>query len=157
MIRERIEQDLDRLVDVLSSVRAVQDVLGDRSAYDWLTEVDADVSWVFDQAPVSVAPTRNVVGHVQVYAPPVGAAWVSSAASGAGVEPDRLLVIGRFFVKETRFDHNIGRYLLSECVKRIAARGSVAVLDPDGLALVPTALWRRLGFAADTHAPVLLA
>mgnify|MGYP003349558543 CR=1 FL=1 len=109
MIRERIEQDLDRLVDVLSSVRAVQDVLGDRSAYDWLTEVDADVSWVFDQAPVSVAPTRNVVGHVQVYAPPVGAAWVSSAASGAGVEPDRLLVIGRFFVKETRLDRKSTR------------------------------------------------
>jgi hypothetical protein len=156
MIRERIGQDLDRLVDVLVSLDAGPGVLGDRSAYDWLTEVDADVSWVFDQAPVTVAPTRNVVGHVQVYPPPGGASWVPSVASAAGVEPDRLLVIGRFFVKAMRFDQNVGRYLLTECMKRIAARGSVAVLDPDGLALVPTTLRQRLGFSGDTVTPVLL-
>ncbi|WGY04667.1 hypothetical protein QI633_13035 [Nocardioides sp. QY071] len=156
MIRERIEQDLDRLVAVLDSLDAGPGVLAGRSAYDWLTEVDADVSWVFDQAPVSVAPTRNVVGHVQVFVPPVGAPWVDAVASAAGVEADRLLVIGRFFVKDMRFDQGIGRYLLTECVKRIAARGSVAVLDPDGLALVPRVLWCRLGFSEDTAAPVLL-
>jgi ribosomal protein S18 acetylase RimI-like enzyme len=155
MIRERIDQDLDRLVAVLTSLDAGTDVLAGRSAYDWLTELDADVSWVFDQAPVSVAPTRNVVGHVQVYSPPVGTPWLASVASTAGVAPDRLLVIGRFFVKEMRFGHNIGRYLLTECVKRIRARGSIAVLDPDGLALVPRDLRRRLGFADDTEVPVL--
>lgn len=134
---------------------AAASVLAGRSAVAWLTEVDADVSWVFDQAPVSVAPTRNVVGHVQVYRASPAAPWAGDVEAAAGVGLDGLLVIGRFFVQPMKHDRNIARYLLSECVKRIAVRGSVAVLDPDGLALVSPALWQRIGFSTGSAAPSL--
>ncbi|TNM39766.1 hypothetical protein FHP29_12980 [Nocardioides albidus] len=153
MIRERREQDLGRLADMLLELPDGPGVLAGRSPRTWLTEIEADLSWVFDQAPVSVAPTRNVVGHVQVYRPPADVAWVDRAAEAAGVAPERLLVIGRLFVRRMKHDQGIARYLLKEAVGQIAAQGQVAVLDPDGLALVPPALVTRLRFAGDP--PVL--
>ncbi|MBM0123348.1 hypothetical protein [Pimelobacter simplex] len=158
MIRDRMDPDLDRLAAALLEVDGAADVLAGRSPLSWLTEADgaADVTWVFDQAPVSVAPTRNVVGHVQVCSADPAAPWVPEVAADAGTDPADLLVIGRLFVRPMKHERNIARYLLTECVKRIAARGRAAVLDPDGLALVPTALWQRLGFSASTAVPVLL-
>ncbi|GAA3544459.1 hypothetical protein [Nocardioides daeguensis] len=157
MIRERRHQDLDRLAAVLLDVPGAAEVLAGRTPLAWLTEHDdsADVSWVFDQAPVTATPTRNVVGHVQFYAPPA-APWAAAVATDAGVDTAKLLVIGRFFVRPMKHDQNIARYLLKECVRRIAARGSVAVFDPDGLDLVPHVLWRRARFADHPPAPRLL-
>ncbi|MCR1780941.1 GNAT family N-acetyltransferase [Nocardioides carbamazepini] len=147
MIRDRREQDLDRLCEILAARDADDGVLAGRSPRAWLSQIDAEVSWVFDQAPVSVAPTRNVVGHLQVYRPPVEAAWTGEAATAAGVDVAGLLVIGRMFVKPMKHDHGVARYLLTEAVKLVKGRGSVAVLDPDGAALVPVALARRLGLS----------
>lgn len=155
MIRERRDQDLDRLAAVLLEMADGPHVLAGRSPLAWLTEVDAEVSWVFDQAPVSVAPTRNVVGHVQVYRPPADVPWADEVAAAADVGREDLLVIGRFFVRPMKHDQGIARYLLKESVRRIAARGSVAVLDPDGLELVPSVVRRRIGFSDELPAPSL--
>lgn len=107
--------------------------------------MDADVSWVFDQSPVSAAPTRNVVGHVQIYKPPeVG--WVRDLAAQMGGQVQPLLVIGRLFVKQSKHDYNIVRFLLRESVRYVDRQGAVAVLDPGSRALVPSSIPAKLGF-----------
>lgn len=145
MIRDRRAEDLDRLCDVLGELREHAAVLAGRHPRAWLQEVDAELSWVFDQAPVRVVPTRNVVGHVQVYRPP-RAPWVREVAAQTHRRADDLLLIGRLFVKPVKHDYGIARYLLKESVKYIEARGLLPVLDPADLAFIPPSLCARLGF-----------
>jgi ribosomal protein S18 acetylase RimI-like enzyme len=145
MIRDRRAEDLDRLCDVLGELNDHVAVLAGRRPRDWLQEVDAERSWVFDQAPVHVAPTRNVVGHVQIYHPP-DSPWVRDVVAQINGRPGDLLVIGRLFVKPVRHDYGIARYLLKESVKLIETRGRVPVVSPDDLAFVPPALCAKLGF-----------
>lgn len=145
MIRERRSEDLDRLCDVLGELDDHAGALTGRRPRDWLQEVDAERSWVFDQAPVSVAPTRNVVGHVQIYRPPA-APWVLDVAARTYRQVDDRLVIGRLFVKPSRHDYGIARYLLKESVKYVETRGGLPVLDADNLAFVPLSLCATLGF-----------
>ena len=145
MIRERRNEDLDRLCDVLDELNDHASVLGERQPRDWLQEVDAERSWVFDQAPVSVAPTRNVVGHVQIYRPP-DARWVLDVVGQTYRQAEDLLVIGRLFVKPSRHDYGIARYLLKESVKYVETRGNLPVLDPDDIAFIPLSLCAKLGF-----------
>ena len=111
----------------------------------WLQEIDAEVSWVFDQAPVSAAPTRNVVGHAQIYGPP-DVAWARDLAAQMGGQAQYLLVIGRFFVKPSKHDYNIARFLLRESVRYADRHAAAAVLDPESRALVPSSLPAKLGF-----------
>ncbi|MBM7807499.1 ribosomal protein S18 acetylase RimI-like enzyme [Geodermatophilus bullaregiensis] len=145
MIRGRRDEDLDRLCDVLGELDDHAGVLAGRQPRDWLQEVDAERSWVFDQAPVSVAPTRNVVGHVQIYRP-LDARWVLDVVAQTHRKADDLLVIGRLFVKPSRHDYGIARYLLRQSVKYVETRGGLPVLDPDDLAFVPHSLCAELGF-----------
>ncbi|SFD99121.1 hypothetical protein SAMN04487819_106138 [Actinopolyspora alba] len=155
MIRDRRNEDLDRLCDLLSELDDQAHVLGTRPPRDWLQEVDAERSWVFDQAPVSAAPTRNVVGHVQIYLPPE-ARWVHDVAARTGRRVGELLVIGRVFVKPAKHAYGIARYLLKESVKHVETRGSLPVLDPADLALIPPSLCAKLGFRelhTEDHTP----
>lgn len=145
MIRERRDEDLDRLCDVLGELDDHVSVLAGRQPRDWLREIDAERSWVFDQAPVSIAPTRNVVGHVQIYRPP-DAGWVLDVVAQTNRQADDLLVIGRLFVKSSRHAYGIARYLLKESVKYVETRGGLPVLDPEDLASVPSSLCAKLGF-----------
>ncbi|WP_408899440.1 hypothetical protein ACJ5H2_10150 [Nocardioides sp. R1-1] len=155
MIRERREQDLDRLAAVLLEVPGATAMLAGRAPRAWLTEDDdaAEASWVFDQAPVPVAPTKNVVGHVQVRRPPADAPWLNEVAIRAGVDAGRLLVIGRLFVRPMKHDRNIARYLLKQAASLVAARGSAAVFESHGLGVVPPELPRRLGLYAAAGPP----
>ncbi|GAB3551195.1 GNAT superfamily N-acetyltransferase [Actinopolyspora lacussalsi] len=155
MIRERRDEDLDRLCDLLGELDEHARVLGTRHPRDWLQEVEAERSWVFDQAPVRVAPTRNVVGHVQV-SPPPEARWVRDVAAQTSRQVDELLVIGRLFVKPAKHDYGIARYLLKESVKHVETRGRLPVLDPADLALIPPSLPTKLGFTelhTEDHTP----
>lgn len=145
MIRDRTVEDLDRLCDIVSELEDHAAVLAGRNPRDWLQEVVAERSWVFDQAPVHVAPTRNVIGHVQVY-PSHDAVWVRGVAAQTGRRPGDLLVIGRLFVKPVKHNYGIARYLLKESMKYIETRGSVSVLEPADLAFVPRSLCAKLGF-----------
>lgn len=145
MIRDRRDQDLVRLCEVIGELG---DHFGSSAGLEprqWLQEMDAEVSWVFDQAPVSAAPTRNVVGHAQVYRPP-GLAWAHEVAVQMGGQEPHLLVIGRLFVKPSKHDHNIARFLLRESVRYVDRQGAAAVLDPESRALVPSSIPMKLGF-----------
>jgi hypothetical protein len=97
MIRDRRAEDLDRLCDVLGELNDHVAVLAGRRPRDWLQEVDAERSWVFDQAPVHVAPTRNVVGH--------------TASASFGARDDRGLVFPYHAV-----DHWVGNRLFGRAL-----------------------------------------
>ena len=139
MIRERRDEDLDRLRAVLEA-DSFAGLLAGEDPGEWLEEHDAEVSWVFDMAPVRVTPTKNVVGHVQIYVPT--APWpLGVAAEPAG----DLLVIGRLFVRPDTHEHGIGRYLLKESVAHVRTRGKRPVLDPRENAF-PPGFYERFGF-----------
>jgi len=145
MIRERRPEDLDRLCDVLRELTVSVTVLAGRTPRDWLETADAECSWVFDQAPVAVAPTRNVVGHVQIYRPP-DAQWVRDIAAQTSRQAVDLLVIGRLFVKPAPHDYGIARYLLRESVKYVESHDSLPLFDPADLAFLPRGLSSTFGF-----------
>lgn len=145
MIRDRRPEDLDRLSEVLDALPQAVGVLAGRSPRAWLEEFDAERSWVFDQAPVSVAPTRNVVGHVQIYRSP-DEPWLHEMVVPAGVSAAEVLVIGRLFVKPVKHANGIARYLLKEAATYVEARGCLAVVDPSDVTLVPEALPAKAGF-----------
>ncbi|GAA5155927.1 hypothetical protein GCM10023340_42430 [Nocardioides marinquilinus] len=145
MIRDRREEDLDVLVRVLTDLTGGTGVVGGSSALSWLRRPGADVSWVFDQAPVSVTPTRNVVGHVQVRRPDDDA-WAREVAGLVGRDVGDLRVVGRLFVKPVTHHVGIARHLLRQAVDRVESRGLVAAMHPDDRELVPPLLCERFGF-----------
>ncbi|MGB3186170.1 MAG: GNAT family N-acetyltransferase [Ornithinimicrobium sp.] len=149
MIRDRRDEDLVRLCEVMGELGNHLGSPASSERRRWLQEIDAEVSWVFDQAPVSAAPTKNVVGHVQIYRPP-DLAWAREVAAQLDGQESRLLVIGRLLVKPSKHQHNIARFLLRECVKYVERQGAVGVLDPDSRPLVPSVIFSKVGFVQMT-------
>ena len=142
MIRERRDEDLDRLGQIL---QAMGHPSGDRSAKAlraWLTEHRADQSWVFDQAPITVAPTKNVVGHLEIYRPDPA---ISSRLGERRRPVDELLAIGKLFVRPQAHEYGIARYLLTEAVRYISGLDKlpVAILEDNA---VPSAFFEKYGF-----------
>ena len=147
MIRPRREEDVGRLVAVLTDLAPASAVLAGRDPRDWLEEHEGEVTWVYDMAPVRVAPTRNVVAHVQVHR--LDPRLVTEQVlEEVGRPADELLAIGRLFVRRDTFEHGIGRHLLREATAYVHARGKVAVVAPEGRAFLPEALFRTRGFRA---------
>jgi GNAT superfamily N-acetyltransferase len=146
MIRARREEDLDRLCAVLETLTHPAGFPPRTDFGEWLTEHDAEQSWVFDMAPVRVAPTRNVVGHVQVYRPTkeaVATYLVEHTRKPAG----DLLAIGKLFVRPDTHESGIGRYLLKTCVDYIRGQGRLAVLDVQQNWFPFEGFFERHGFA----------
>jgi ribosomal protein S18 acetylase RimI-like enzyme len=142
MIRERRREDLDRLCAVLRTIESAFSVM---DPMEWLEEHDAEQSWVFDMAPVSVAPTKNVVGHIQIFRPaddPSIVRWLVNTPT----TPDNSLAIGKLFVKPTGHEYGIGRYLLKESIKYIQGQGKVPVLDVHGNAFLSKEFYAKYGF-----------
>lgn len=128
MIRERLPEDLDRLCAIVAALELPPDVMQSRHPRAWLEMDAAKQSWVYDMAPVHVAPTRNVVGHVQIYRP--GEESSTSGLAEAAQRPaHELLAIGRLFVKPQAHDYGIARHLLKESRTYIQRQGKTAVLD----------------------------
>jgi GNAT superfamily N-acetyltransferase len=142
MIRERRDEDLERLCGILAALGASAGLPAGADPEAWLREYDAEQSWVFDQAPVTAAPTKNVVGHVQIHAPVDG----HPLAEHAGRPAADLLAIARFFVKPGSHEHGIGRYLLKESVKYIQRRERLPVLDLDDNRALGKEFCVRYGF-----------
>lgn len=111
----------------------------------WLQEHDAEQSWVFDMAPVSVAPTKNVVGHVQICGPTDDSSVLHLGECARQPASD-LLAIERLFVGPQRHAHGVTRYLLKESVKYIRRRGKTPVLDVHGNGSLSKELCQKLGF-----------
>lgn len=88
----------------------------------------AEQSWVFDMAPVTVAPTKNVVGHAQIYVPTEGSS-TPDLAGYAKKPAGELFAIGKLFVRPNAHEYGIARYLLRESVSYIQGQGKIPILD----------------------------
>jgi ribosomal protein S18 acetylase RimI-like enzyme len=147
MIRPRRTADLDPLCDILRTMDYPSGSFSGDGLKAWLTEDEAEQSWVFDMAPVTVAPTKNVVGHVQMYS------LTENSSSPhlpecAGEPASRLVAIGKLFVRPSTYEYGIGRFLLRESVRYIQGQGKVPVLDLHGNGPLTQELSERLGFHA---------
>ncbi len=112
-------------------------VLAGRQPRSWLQDADAERSWVFDQAPVTVAPTRNVVGHVQIYRPP-DVPWVRGIAAQTCRQLDDLQAqLHRRFIKthtpaQRPHPLSIGSVVRPTRVKAPRAARAAAGIDRSG-------------------------
>lgn len=145
MIRERREKDFDRLCAILKTMRYPSSFLSEDDLKAWLKEHDAEQSWVFDMAPVRVAPTKNVVGHVQIYSPTKDSStpyWVEYTKMPAS----NLLAIGRLFVRPNTHEYGIGRHLLKESISYIEAQDKLPVLNLQGNGFFAKRFYEKFGF-----------
>lgn len=128
MIRERLEQDIDRLVEVMSAMDYPSAGLSRAESTRWLTGTEALASWVFDMAPVSVAPTRKVIAHAQLRqaGPEIAAAEVDQHS---GHRLEDLVIIDKLFVQRGTFEEGITRFLLRESVRFAHHRGGTTLID----------------------------
>ncbi|ROR90755.1 GNAT family N-acetyltransferase [Nocardioides aurantiacus] len=127
MIRGRLEADLDPLVEVLGTLRLPTPGASARGRRDWLVAGEVELAWVFDQAPVTVVPTRRVVGHVEVHRP--ARATAAAYVVDGGAPDDDLREIGRLFVAPGPHHDGIARFLLRESVAHVRRLGASVVLD----------------------------
>lgn len=146
VIRERRPEDLDRLVELADELALPPEVVGD-DLRAWLQVEGAEVSWVYDMAPVHVAPTRNVVGHVVVYRPDAGSP-TPTLSDAVGRAADELLAIGRLCVTRQKHAHGIARHLLREARLHVQRLGRTAVLDLAASGALTRELCARQGFVA---------
>lgn len=152
MIRERREEDLDVLAEILQSLDPP--TLGGREPRAWLTEHAAERSWVFDQAPVHVAPTRNVIGHIQIHRLPDDRAG-AGLLEHAGAAADDVLVVGKHVVRTGAHQHGYARYLLTESVGHIRREGKLPVVDLGSCAF-PAGFYEKYGFTEAVGARFLV-
>jgi ribosomal protein S18 acetylase RimI-like enzyme len=146
MIRERRPGDLDRLCAIAAALEAPRDCAASGSSRAWLEAHDAEQSWVYDMAPVRLDPTKNVVGHVQIYRPAQASATPGLAECARGSASD-LLAIGRFLVKPQKHDYGIARHLLNESRRYIQRQGKTAVLDLRANTYLTKEFCEKYGFA----------
>lgn len=146
MIRERRPEDLDRLCAIVSALELPADVMSGRDPRAWLEMDAAERSWVYDMAPVHVAPTKNVVGHVQIYRP-TSASSTPGLAECARQPVSELLAIGRFLIKPQTHDYGIARHLLKESRTYIQRQGKSAVLDLHANGYLTKKFCEKYGFA----------
>ncbi|MDQ2849826.1 MAG: GNAT family N-acetyltransferase [Actinomycetota bacterium] len=145
MIRERRPQDLDRLCEIAAALDVRPSSMSGKKPRAWL-EMDAvELAWVYDMAPVHVAPTQNVVGHVQIYRP-TEASSTPCLAACAQQPADELLAIGGFLVKPQAHDYGIARHLLQQARMYIQKRGKTAVLDLNANSYLTAAFCKKYGF-----------
>lgn len=145
MIRERRPDDLDRLCAIVAALEIPADVMSGRDPRVWLERDAAERSWVYDMAPVHVAPTRNVVGHVQIYRP-TGESSTPGLAECARRPVSDLLAIGGFLVKPQAHAYGIARHLLKESRTYIQRQGKCAVLDLHANGYLTKQFCERYGF-----------
>ena len=146
MIRERRPQDLDRLCAIVAALKFPASSMSGEDPRAWLEMEAAEQSWVYDMAPVHVAPTKNVVGHVQIYRP-TAASSTPGLAECARRPVSELLAIGRFLVKPQAHDYGIARHLLKESRTYVQRQGKTAVLDLRANSYLTKEFCEKYGFA----------
>jgi GNAT superfamily N-acetyltransferase len=146
MIRERRQEDLDRLCAEVAILEFPPGVESGRDLRAWLEMDAAEQSWVYDMAPVHVAPTKNVVGHVQIYRP-TEVSSTPGLAESARQPASELLAIGRLLVKPQAHDYGIARHLLVESRRYVQRQGKTAVLDLWANGFLTRQFCEKCGFA----------
>ncbi|WP_445255593.1 GNAT family N-acetyltransferase [Nocardioides aurantiacus] len=121
MIRDRREQDLGPLGDVLAALALPAAAASPEERLAHLVGREVELAWVFDQAPVTVVPTGHVVGHVALQRPPRAPADLNG--------PDEVLEVVQLFVAPGPHQHGIARFLLTEVVAHVRRLGATPVLD----------------------------
>ncbi|XAS75748.1 GNAT family N-acetyltransferase [Dermatophilaceae bacterium Sec6.4] len=145
MIRERRPQDLDRLCEIAATLDIRPSSMSGKDPKAWLETDAVELSWVYDMAPVHVAPTQNLVGHVQIYRP-TEASSTPGLAACAQQPAGELLAIGRFLVKPQAHDYGIARHLLKQARMYIQRQGKTAVLDLNANGYLTAAFCKKYGF-----------
>ena len=139
VIRERLAADMDPLCRVLDELAHPTTGASADDRRAWLVGRDVGLAWVFDQAPVTVVPTGNVVGHVAVQRPAPASYDVPGRAVG-----DDVLEIVQLFVRPGPHQDGIARFLLKESVAHVRRLGATAVLDlRDNVSLTQRLVERR--------------
>jgi GNAT superfamily N-acetyltransferase len=144
VIRDRRDADLEPLCAILKALGQPAGDLSDVVLPEWLLEHHAAVSWVYDMAPVHVAPTRNVVGHVQVTAPPEALGRLVTERTGRA--SDELLAVTKLFVRPDKHQHGFARHLLKEAVAHVRRQGKAPVLDLQANPFLTKEFCVRYGF-----------
>lgn len=91
------------------------------------------------------APTKNVVGHVQIYYPTEDLVTRYLVEYTKHPASD-LLAVGRLFVKPDTYEYGIGRYLLKQSVNYIQGQGKIPVLDRHDSLFASPAFCEKFGF-----------
>ena len=141
MIRERLEADLDPLCRVLDELDHPAAGATTDERRQWLGGRGVELAWVFDQAPVTVVPTGNVVGHVAVGRPAPAAYDVP----GGSADLDLLEVV-QLFVLPGPHQHGIARFLLTESAAHVHRLGATPVLTLRDNVSLTRRLVERRGF-----------
>lgn len=97
-------------------------------------------------AGVGNAPTKSVVGHVQIYRP-TGSSSTPDLAHCARQPVSELLAIGRLLVKPQAHDYGIARHLLKQSRTYIQRQGKTAVLDLQANSYLTTEFCEIYGLA----------
>ena len=143
VIRERRREDLEPLCAVLAEIAWPPGATSDDDRLEWLARLPAEQSWVFDAAPVSVAPTRNVCAHLQIVpAAPSETAWVAAT----GPADDEVLVLTGLVVRPGAGEDGIRRFLLREAIRHCRDRGRTPALDLADCPGLSRELAARYGF-----------
>lgn len=145
MIRERCLQDLARLCEIAAALDFRPSSMSGKGPKAWLKTDAVELAWVYDMAPVHVAPTKNVVGHVQIYRP-TEASSTPDLAACAQQPASELLAIGRFLVKPQAHDYGIARHLLKQARMYVQRQGKTAVLDLNANSYLTAAFCKKYGF-----------
>ncbi|WP_162802033.1 hypothetical protein [Ornithinimicrobium murale] len=146
MIRERRPEDYAPLCHVLAELGWPPGVRTDADRLVWLQELRAERAWVFDAAPVTVAPTGNVIGHLQIVAPGEAQAQLVAAT---GLAANHLLVLTRLLVRPGGAgEEGIRRFLLRESIRFCRSRGRTAIVDLANSPGLTGSLCGRYGFTA---------
>jgi len=147
MIRDRLPRDLGPLVAILGRLDHPEPGWTDARRRAWLTAETADVTWVFDQAPVSVTPTDNLAGQVRLRrlaGTSYGRAVTDRLTLDDGDDP---WLLDQLVLRPGEHELGIARFLLREAVRHVTDRGGRAVVDLDSCRLpsvdVPALLTRR--------------
>ncbi|MBO1767271.1 GNAT family N-acetyltransferase [Allobranchiibius sp. GilTou38] len=145
MIRERRQQDLDLPCEIAAALDVAPSSMSGTDPRAWLERDTVELAWVYDMAPVHVAPTTNVVGHMQLYRP-TEASSTSALAVCAGRPAGALLAIGRFLIKPQAHDYGIARHLLKQSCCYIQRQGKTAVLDLNANSYLTAEFCETYGF-----------
>lgn len=139
-------EDLAPLCAILARLGPPEAVISGRDPREWLEKDVAEQVRVYDMAPVHVAPTKNVVGHLQIYSP-TGASPTPSLPECADQPASELLAVGKLFVKPQAHDYGVARHLLKEARRYIQAQGKTPVLDLHANVYLTAAFCGKYGFA----------
>jgi GNAT superfamily N-acetyltransferase len=150
-VRTRREEDIDRCVELLAEVHAVDayPLHWPADPRGWLTPENLLQAWVAEDED-------TIVGHVALCSA-VGDSAAPLWSMASGLPPEQIAAVGRLFVAPGARGRGLGTALLSEAsteARSCGLRPALEVLDHDRGAI---SLYERAGWHRVASAPASLA